>query len=222
MSTPLSRSRRGFTLIELLIVVAIIAILAAIAIPNFLEAQVRSKVSRTKSDLRTVATAVEAYRVDYNQYPPDRQNGPIPDRDLFSYLPRFVVLTTPVGYITAVPEDVFAASALGVDPSFAEPYRIPFATGNYARPYAFDYACRVLPDGSDEEAFTPGLWTDRIAGGKGGVMWAMRSVGPDNIATQLGSEDSRNTRYDPTNGTTSAGDVFYLGPGVGLDGGPVR
>lgn len=60
---------RGFTLIELLIVVAIIAILAAIAVPNFLEAQTRSKVSRAASDMRTLATALEAYFVDNNLYP---------------------------------------------------------------------------------------------------------------------------------------------------------
>lgn len=48
----------AFTLIELLIVVAIIAILALIAVPNFLEAQIRSKVSRAKSDLRSIATAL--------------------------------------------------------------------------------------------------------------------------------------------------------------------
>ena len=65
------RHRRiiGFTLIELLIVVAIIAILAAIAVPNFLEAQTRAKVSRARADLRSVATAVEAYRIDHNSYP---------------------------------------------------------------------------------------------------------------------------------------------------------
>ncbi len=60
---------KGFTLIELLIVVAIIAILAAIAVPNFLEAQVRAKVSRAKSDMRTIATALESYASEYNAYP---------------------------------------------------------------------------------------------------------------------------------------------------------
>src|SRR5215213_6311347 len=58
----------GFTLIELLIVVAITAILAAIAVPNFLEAQVRAKASRAKSDLRTLVTAAETYVIDNNKY----------------------------------------------------------------------------------------------------------------------------------------------------------
>ncbi len=59
----------AFTLIELLIVVAIIAILAAIAVPNFLEAQTRAKVARVKADMRTIATAIETYCIDYNSYP---------------------------------------------------------------------------------------------------------------------------------------------------------
>ena len=54
---------------------AIIAILAAIAVPNFFEAQVRSKVSRTKSDMRTVGTAINAYIVDYNDVPPLSSGG---------------------------------------------------------------------------------------------------------------------------------------------------
>src|SRR6188768_3789796 len=70
--------KKAFTLIELLIVVAIIAILAAIAVPNFLEAQVRAKVSRARTDMRSVATALEGYAVDNNKYPPMLGNaGPI-------------------------------------------------------------------------------------------------------------------------------------------------
>ena len=65
---------RAFTLIELLIVVAIIAILAAIAVPNFLEAQTRSKVSRSKADIRTQAIAMEAYFVDHNSYTRDSED----------------------------------------------------------------------------------------------------------------------------------------------------
>jgi type II secretion system protein G len=66
----MKRKESGFTLIELLIVIAIIGILAAIAIPNLLNAVQRGKQKRTMSDMRALATAVEAYAVDNNKYPP--------------------------------------------------------------------------------------------------------------------------------------------------------
>ena len=91
---------RAFTLIELLIVVAIIAILAAIAVPNFLEAQVRSKVSRAASDMRAVATGLEAYFVDYNKYPPNPDTS-----EGFNVTPW--QLTTPLQYLTTRPIDPF-------------------------------------------------------------------------------------------------------------------
>jgi type II secretion system protein G len=67
MSVP-ARKSLGFTLIELLIVVAIIGIIAAIAIPNLLNAIQRGKQKRTMGDLRTTATANESYSIDNNQY----------------------------------------------------------------------------------------------------------------------------------------------------------
>jgi len=112
-------SRRGFTLIELLIVVAIIAILAAIAVPNFLEAQTRSKVSRVRADMRSIATALEAYRVDGNAYPfPSYEHstdGAVdstfdlsnPDQDITS-MTENGGLTTPIAYITTLPRDPFS------------------------------------------------------------------------------------------------------------------
>ena len=88
----------AFTLIELLIVVAIIGILAAIAVPNFLNAQTRARISRIEADIKNTATALESYRIDRNFYPIDATNrNPI----------GLYMLTTPVAYMTSLPIDVF-------------------------------------------------------------------------------------------------------------------
>jgi prepilin-type N-terminal cleavage/methylation domain-containing protein len=127
-SSPVVNSNRGFTLIELLIVVAIIAILAAIAVPNFLEAQTRTKVSASMADIRTVVMAVETYSIDWNDYPyyPSSQmfpsssfmgsDDPETERLLKGYTP--VSITTPLAYLTSLPIDVFAyadADSLGFE-----------------------------------------------------------------------------------------------------------
>jgi type II secretion system protein G len=65
----MKRNNKGFTLIELLIVVAIIGIIVAIAIPNLLNAIQRAKQKRTMADMRSAGTAAEAYAVDFNHYP---------------------------------------------------------------------------------------------------------------------------------------------------------
>jgi prepilin-type N-terminal cleavage/methylation domain-containing protein len=92
-----SRRKGGFTLIELLIVVAIIALLAAIAIPNYLEAQLRAKIARSKANQRTASLVLEMYAVDNGDYPPwfMAWGGWI----YWGGLPVFL-LTTPIAYVT--------------------------------------------------------------------------------------------------------------------------
>ncbi|MFB3788018.1 MAG: type II secretion system protein [bacterium] len=82
----------AFTLIELLIVVAIIGILAAIAVPNFLNAQIRAKLAKTEADMKALETAIESYKIDENQY-----------------IGNFLLsrLTTPTPYMSSIPEDPF-------------------------------------------------------------------------------------------------------------------
>ena len=64
-----TKGRKGFTLIELMVVIAIIIILAAIAIPNYLKMTERAKKSRLQSDFATLATVLETFKTDWGKYP---------------------------------------------------------------------------------------------------------------------------------------------------------
>jgi prepilin-type N-terminal cleavage/methylation domain-containing protein len=182
------RGRGAFTLIELLIVVAIIAFLAAIAVPNFLEAQVRAKVSRMRNDMRTLATAVETYFVDANAYPPHRTES----GDEIAYPNRFFPLTTPVAYLTVPPPpDVFAIDPIGGQGG----------SGIYI-------SWTNLASFPATHALAPVVETQR---------YLIRSRGPDaenesnevrNAFLVLGIGAAPSMLYDPTNGTISRGDLI--------------
>ncbi|MFH1739597.1 MAG: prepilin-type N-terminal cleavage/methylation domain-containing protein [bacterium] len=94
----------GFTLIELLIVVAIIGILAAIAVPNFMNARVRAMVAQAKSDIRSLAMAHEQYFLDTNTYPNESEHNIFQRARSEAGL---IWLTTPVSYMNSVPRDPF-------------------------------------------------------------------------------------------------------------------
>jgi len=193
--------KRGFTLIELLIVVAIIAILAAIAVPNFLEAQTRAKVSRVKNDLRTMATAVEAYTVDYNR-PPREQNSywygagdkvtnhvgtPVDVSGI-----AWNGLSTPVAYVTIARYiDIFQDKNLNA--SLDEQY------------YTYnDMLTRstvmTAPIGPPSQFFG----TAPVFYGT----WRMLSVGPDRLFGHPSTAPTAQLAYDATNGTVSYGNIF--------------
>jgi prepilin-type N-terminal cleavage/methylation domain-containing protein len=67
MNTFAAKSHKGFTLVEIMIVVAIIALLAAIAVPGFLRARKRSQASRILNDLRMIDSAVDQYAIETNR-----------------------------------------------------------------------------------------------------------------------------------------------------------
>ena len=67
MLRKLNTKRGGFTLVEIMIVVAIIALLAAIAVPNFLRSRKRSQATQVLEDLRIIDSAVDQYAIENNR-----------------------------------------------------------------------------------------------------------------------------------------------------------
>ena len=194
---------KGFTLIELLIVVAIIGILAAIAVPNFLNAQMRAKVARVVSDMKAVAMAQEQYRLDRNQYTYDGDCG-VGRAEHLSYIP----LTTPVSYIGQIPEDAFA----GINAEFHNRQSIK----DGLKP-VYEYTSRVSfgPQG------TPNCKDSTAAFnmmGRQNIDYLMTSLGPNGeqnfpwgeAGYKALGERSGGFIYLPSNGLTSSGNIFVL------------
>jgi len=193
----------AFTLIELLIVVAIIAILALIAVPNLLEAQIRAKAARARADLRSIATAVESYATDVGDYPRNWMYG-------YGTIPPD--LTTPVAYL----------SSLNMDDPFAIRLIDPYAQWDdwqlFVRHYTYD---RILPleqaaQFPDDSPWRPGV--ESIDGpapsyNEGALekygQWRLISIGPDRqwVIYPIGIA-SMDIPYDPTNGAASFGNIL--------------
>ncbi len=224
-------NRVAFTLIELLIVVAIIAILAAIAVPNFLEAQTRSKSSAAAAAMRTAATALESYRIDHNNYP-YADNV----KDAIWMLPggtprvnpsnaRCGGITSPIAYVTTVPVDPFEHSFTDsagnkyqdIGPIYYERAGFSFIDGVKAPkpslvPADIIGTNTVYGTGADTAVQDPNQTP---------AQYILYSLGPDlhNHVTDLrGTVFSKSrynidNRYDPTNGTVSAGNIIRFSSG---------
>jgi len=186
--------KNAFTLIELLIVVAIIAILAAIALPNSLEAQVRAKVSRVKADQRTMSVALEQYCVVNNAYP-----GEYLDTLQEDHRANIKALTTPVAYLNRILPDPFT---IGQHPMIV----------NHIDTYWY---FRFDPVRDAEWPHNPG---------RKGYRWAVESLGPwparpEDYPHWKSSRNVLGGRvelyiYDPTNGSVSQGHITRTDKGV--------
>ena len=187
----------AFTLIELLIVVAIISILSSIAVPNFLEAQTRAKVSRVKADMKSMATALEIYATDHNKYPYRRH----PAWEAGNYAPMLdtrledlKVLTTPVAYVTQLFPDVFET-------------RVPYP-GNIID-YFDPEQTNVLASTIQGEEVAVKLWLLVSVGPDGYIGVSKNGVPGGYPASQL-SNFTITMEYNANRGTISSGNIYRL------------
>jgi len=186
-------------LVELLIVVAIIAILAAIALPNFLQAQVRSRVSAAEMDMRNIAIGLESYRVDHNRYP-----NPIPPAVLVADDPTYIhiALSTPIVYLSKYMEDPFLRS---IYPLSDHRRLIHYSLVDFA------------PDSTYYELWLGNPVTAYDLRNNGSKIWMLSSAGPDlqrSFTPNVGKRLVEVPFYDPTNGTPSPGEVIRSNMGV--------
>jgi len=214
---------RAFTLIELLIVIAIILILIAIALPNFLEAQVRAKVTNANAELRTLETAMASYFTDRGRHMADGfemfnlgldPSGGYPTGGEGSNV-IYSQLTTPVQYVTEIPVDEFQVARIAVDSAgnglgardddlvqyrvYSEGWKCAAAggslfQGNCTGNLAFNPETRYL-----------GNWIFLSPGPNGEHNYGEWAMARDVVAA--GSPRT----YNPTNGTRSHGDLVKWG-----------
>lgn len=193
------KGRLAFTLIELLFVVVVIAVLAAISVPNFLEAQVRSKVSRVRGDMAALSMALRSYYADHGRYPanspevrrqleaPPEQWPSSPGSKGNPFLLQagydLSVLTTPVPY---------QGTSLPIDP-FHNVRHAPYVYVNLA---------------DLDTTSSPSASAGRLP------RYLLLSYGPDTDSARPSFANpalSRYIPYDPTNGTISRGDIVDYG-----------
>lgn len=187
----MDRTSWGFTLIELLIVVAIIGILAAIAVPNFLNARIRAKVSRSLADQKTMENAILQYSADYNDNPPHSHE---PNQNWW--------LTTPVAYLSSFLYDPFqdlpnAKELFSTELQF-------FKQQHHWDPYDIRYHPALTPTYFDASV-NPHFSARRNAIG------AILGHGPS--TTYIGASTPDWAPYNASNGLRSLGLIFRYVPG---------
>jgi prepilin-type N-terminal cleavage/methylation domain-containing protein len=210
------KTNRAFTLIELLIVVAIIGILAAIAVPNFMNAQIRAKIARCQSDMKSLSTSIEQFRLDKNFFPVDWWDddtalgcerltvdlggvGAGPDCESRNTFAILACLTSPVSYMSSLPFDPFAVEV----GSMGDGYRY----GDYETSYeGYNHNFNALKPGNAEPLGLRPLAKNE---------YVMVGAGPDKeFGIGAGASDVvRGLPYNSSNGLVSNGDILFRSGG---------
>ena len=197
----------GFTVIELLIVIAIISIIAAIAVPNLMSANIRARVSGVKADMGSIAIALEDYKID----DPDR-NYPVEPPSPYGHDEIAVS-----GQAFDDPSDAVGLGKLVYPLDASEPTYLKRIAGdpfndsgeeewNGTSGAHNNHYCYFTADADQESSSTEAKY------------WALVSYGPDkdlditNYSQAKAAVDSGTNLYDPDNGITSSGDIVIIGP----------
>lgn len=187
---------KGFTIVELLIVIAIISIITAIAVPNFMSANIRAKVSGAKSEMGSIAITLEDYKIDKGVYPLQTDSGLDPDEiadagssigaSTVAGLGKLIYPTTSDTievYLSKIPGDPFNNKG-------EEDWN--GTTGAHNHHYSY---------------FT-----------SGDQCWALMSWGPDRNSQVESYTEAKNAvnngtdLYNQDEGITSGGDIIIIGP----------
>jgi hypothetical protein len=209
--------RKGFTLVEGLVLVGVLGILALLATPVFIDAQVRAKVASVVSEMSAVATALEEYTLDHGDYPPGlapmyyNQVGFPPHFAAWMLTIRLVdgtewvgagwYLTTPVAYLDSIPMDPWFH--LGNPLASIDVERLSYF---YRRGWGEGW--EMLPQITVSILYSDYQYKNP---------WYLQSPGPNTLAWD---HDPR-VFYDPTNGIVSQGDIVWFQK-EGLRGGGIE
>lgn len=125
MLSKLRRKSGGFTLIELMIVIAIIAILAAILVPNFIRARAQGQLTACKSNLKNIGTALEMYSTDWSGKYPTGTGSTLITPNYLKTIPQCPAISSNT-YVAS-----FGSGALGNTQSYRDYYIVSCNTGNH-------------------------------------------------------------------------------------------
>jgi len=214
---------KGFSLIELLIVIAIVSIITAIAVPNLMSANIRAKVSGVKADMGSIAIALEDYKVDYGEYPKDSRFS----RPSTNY----------ASDVIAEPNQDFDGKNGSDDDNDAIGLGyLVYPKANFEPVYLKRIAGDPFDNSGEEDwngtsgahnhhyLYYTGKW-DSASGtsvectaGDSPQYWALVSWGPDkdeDITSYIDAKTALNdgtNLYNPDSGITSDGDIVIIGP----------